>query len=83
MDPLEIIATSSAEGLMKNAGRGSNKKSAHPSQKKHSELDETIIRLIQLGTHDQLHLRRLKKRKLQLKDQITALNSNLIPDDIA
>ncbi|MEL0325236.1 MAG: DUF465 domain-containing protein [Rhodospirillales bacterium] len=53
------------------------------AKKKHSELDETIIRLIQLGTHDQLHLRRLKKRKLQLKDQITALNSNLIPDDIA
>ncbi|MGA0315537.1 MAG: YdcH family protein [Alphaproteobacteria bacterium] len=53
------------------------------AKKKHSELDETIIPLIQLGTHDQLHLRRLKKRKLQLKDQITALNSNLIPDDIA
>ena len=52
-------------------------------KKNHSELDETIIRLIQLGTHDQLHLQRLKKRKLQLKDQITALNSNLIPDDIA
>ena len=53
------------------------------AKKEHSELDETIIRLSQLGTRDQLHLQRLKKRKLQLKDQIASLNSNLIPDDIA
>ena len=53
------------------------------TKKEHSKLDETIIRLTQLGTHDQTHLRRLKKRKLQFKDQIAALNTNLITDDIA
>lgn len=53
------------------------------TKKKHSKLDETIIRLTQLGTHDLPYLRRLKKHKLQFKDQIAALNSNLITDDMA
>ena len=52
-------------------------------KKEHSKLGETIIRLTQPGTHDLPHLRRLKKRKLQFKNQIAALNSNLITDDIA
>lgn len=50
-------------------------------KKEHSELDATIIRLSQLEPHDQPQ--RLKRRKLRLKDQIAALYSNLIPDDIA
>ena len=32
---------------------------------------------------DQLHIKRLKKRKLALKDQITALEDQLLPDIIA
>jgi hypothetical protein len=46
----------------------------------HRELDELIERLAgDLGV-DQLYLRRLKKRKLQLKDTIAKLESDLIPD---
>lgn len=46
----------------------------------HRDLDEVITRLA-LDVHvDQLQLRRLKKRKLLLKDQITRLESELIPD---
>ena len=68
---------------MKNAGQGSNKKLDRAYQKKHSKQDEKIIRLTQLGSHYLPHLRRLKKRKFHFKDQIAALNSNLITDDIA
>ena len=51
-------------------------------KKEHSKLDQTIIRLTELGTYDLLHLLRLKKRKLQLIGQIRALNFNLITDEI-
>jgi hypothetical protein len=46
----------------------------------HRDLDEVITRL-SLDIHiDELQLRRLKKRKLALKDQIMKLESQLIPD---
>src|SRR5215469_13186873 len=46
----------------------------------HRDLDEVISRL-SLDLHvDQLQLKRLKKRKLLLKDQIARLESQLIPD---
>ncbi|MBW4050322.1 MAG: YdcH family protein [Proteobacteria bacterium] len=46
----------------------------------HRDLDEVIMRLA-LDMHiDELQLKRLKKRKLMLKDQITRLESELIPD---
>ena len=49
----------------------------------HRDLDEVIDRLIERAPFDQLQLQRLKKRKLGLKDQITKLESKLIPDIIA
>ena len=46
----------------------------------HRDLDEVIARL-SLDIHvDELQLKRLKKRKLMLKDQILMLESQLIPD---
>ncbi len=46
----------------------------------HRDLDEVIARL-SLDIHiDELQLKRLKKRKLALKDQILLLESQLIPD---
>lgn len=46
----------------------------------HRDLDEVIQRLSQSPTTDELLLRRLKKRKLQLKDFIAKIESKLIPD---
>jgi hypothetical protein len=46
----------------------------------HRDLDAVIDLLISDGHHDQLQLRRLKKRKLQLKDHITLLKMQLVPD---
>ena len=46
----------------------------------HRDLDEVIARL-SLDIHsDEVQLRRLKKRKLVLKDQIARLESQAIPD---
>jgi len=49
----------------------------------HGDLNDIIDRLVEDPTQDQLQLRRLKKRKLLLKDQITRLQARLIPDIIA
>ena len=47
------------------------------------DLDEAIGALEQTGRPDALMLRRLKKQKLALKDQIVKLEDQLIPDIIA
>jgi hypothetical protein len=46
----------------------------------HRDLDDVISRLTMDLYVDELQLRRLKKRKLLLKDQIARLESELIPD---
>jgi len=46
----------------------------------HRDLDEIIGRLSADPVRDELQIRRLKKRKLLLKDQITQLESQLVPD---
>jgi hypothetical protein len=46
----------------------------------HRDLDEAIARLADLPNRDDLLLTRLKKRKLQLKDQILQLKMLLVPD---
>lgn len=46
----------------------------------HRDLDIAIQKLEEEPFYDQLLLRRMKKRKLQLKDSIARLQSMLIPD---
>lgn len=46
----------------------------------HRDLDVAIDRLADTVSIDDLQLRRLKKRKLQLKDQIIQLKMQLVPD---
>lgn len=46
----------------------------------HRDLDDIINRLQMELYVDELQPRRLKKRKLMLKDQIARLESELIPD---
>jgi hypothetical protein len=46
----------------------------------HQDLDQVISRLAVDPQVDQIMLRRLKKRKLLLKDMITQLESDRIPD---
>lgn len=49
-------------------------------RQEHRDLDQVIDRLHQDPVCDQLLLRRLKLKKLRLKDQLTRLESALIPD---
>ena len=49
-------------------------------REEHRDLDLAIGRMIQDPWQDQLQMRRMKKRKLKLKDWIAGLESKLIPD---
>lgn len=49
----------------------------------HRDLDEVIARLTSDPSPDELQLRRLKKRKLWLKDEITRLQMQITPDILA
>ena len=46
----------------------------------HRDLDDAIGRLAASIEADDLAIKRLKKRKLRIKDMIAALESRLIPD---
>lgn len=49
----------------------------------HRDLDDAILALAQRPMPDMVQLARLKKKKLQLRDDIIRLESELLPDIIA
>ncbi|HEY4266472.1 MAG TPA: DUF465 domain-containing protein [Micropepsaceae bacterium] len=49
-------------------------------RQEHGDLDAAIAAVAGSARCDQLQLTRLKKRKLQLKDQITQIEDSLLPD---
>jgi hypothetical protein len=49
-------------------------------QIEHRDLDDVIGRLSMDPSPDELQIRRLKKRKLALKDEITLLQMHITPD---
>lgn len=52
-------------------------------REEHRDLDDAIAQLVDAPTEDELLLRRLKKRKLQLKDRIAILERMAQPDEPA
>jgi hypothetical protein len=49
----------------------------------HRDLDAAIAAMVALGTGDTIQIQRLKKRKLALKDRISFLEDQIVPDIIA
>ena len=52
-------------------------------KQEHRDLDSAINALEESGRADQLQLKRLKKKKLFLKDEIARIEDQLLPDIIA
>ena len=52
-------------------------------RREHRDLDDSITALIESGRNNHIQIQRLKKKKLTLRDRITTLEDNLIPDIIA
>jgi hypothetical protein len=55
----------------------------HELRVEHRDLDEAIERLESTPPHDELLLRRLKKRKLSLKDKVSQIERLIEPDILA
>ena len=49
----------------------------------HRDLDQLIEQLVRDPRFEELHIKRLKKRKLQIKDELAKLEDQLIPDILA
>jgi hypothetical protein len=49
----------------------------------HRDLDDAIEVMIATGAFEELKIKRMKRRKLQLKDDIARLENTLIPDILA
>ncbi|MEQ1687813.1 MAG: DUF465 domain-containing protein [Sphingopyxis sp.] len=49
----------------------------------HRDLDTAISALNHAGTPDQMAIARLKKRKLRLRDEISWIEDQMVPDIIA
>lgn len=52
-------------------------------KQEHRDLDSAIVALQEMTPSDQLQIKRLKKKKLALKDRISMLEDQLTPDIIA
>ena len=65
---------------MKSDDTSETKQLLSELREEHRDLDLAINRMAMDPWQDQLRLRRLKKRKLKLKDWIARLESKLIPD---
>ncbi|WP_108658602.1 YdcH family protein [Acuticoccus kandeliae] len=52
-------------------------------RQEHRDLDAAVAALEASGSTDLLQIKRLKKRKLQLKDEIRLLADRVLPDIIA
>lgn len=52
----------------------------HELRREHRDLDMAIDRLVAYPRADELAIKRLKKRKLRIKDMVAYLENQLIPD---
>lgn len=52
-------------------------------KQEHRDLDAAIEAMLHLPDYDRLRVQRMKKRKLQLKDEIGRIEDQLFPDIIA
>jgi hypothetical protein len=78
-----VIITPNSPGMAMDLDIEALKAKLAALKTEHRDLDEAIARLAARAPVDQLELQRLKKRKLLLKDQITKIESELLPDIIA
>ena len=74
------LLTYSAQGYLRRVEQAEIKRWIEALDLEHRDLDEVIAHLVDTAHHDSMRIQRLKKRKLKLKDMLTKLHSELIPD---
>ncbi len=79
-DETDRPAAGSIKGKLMSAEPPSIQSRLMALRQEHRDLDHAISLLAESPSTDQLQLRRMKKRKLRLRDQIAYWESKLIPD---
>ncbi len=69
--------------MNESADRETLERQLEELKSEHRDLDDVIARIAEEAPFNQLQVQRLKKRKLQLKDQMAKIESLLLPDIIA
>jgi hypothetical protein len=77
-----LVRVVSSEPQIPEEERSIRQKLAQLRQE-HRDLDASIDALMASGNPDQLQLTRMKKRKLSLRDLISKIEDELLPDIIA
>lgn len=77
------LTSSNDDGPADDAAQAALKAKLAALEEEHRELDQAIVAMEERMPYDRLTIQRLKKRKLGLKDQITALHARILPDIIA
>ena len=80
---LSLVGGAGAHGPATSPGQDKGVHKLDDLKQLHRDLDEAIAAMTAEGAHNQLELSRLKKRKLMLRDQITKLEDEIVPDIIA
>lgn len=72
-----------ADQELTEAERAEIRREVERLREEHRDLDAAIEALDRVGAADRLQLQRLKKKKLALRDKLTAYEDMLTPDIIA
>jgi hypothetical protein len=72
-----------ADQELSEAERAEIRREVERLREEHRDLDTAIEALDRVGAADRLQMQRLKKRKLALRDKLTAYEDMLTPDIIA
>jgi hypothetical protein len=84
LDRVRIIrASGMADQELSEAERAEIRRELERLREEHRDLDAAIEALDRVGATDRLQMQRLKKRKLALRDKLTAYEDMLTPDIIA
>ena len=81
--PIRIRHQRQRRGIQGSVTEAELRKRLEHLRIEHRDLDAAINALSDTASTDQLQIARLKKRKLQLRDQIGMIEDQLIPDIIA
>jgi hypothetical protein len=80
---INVFCLGVARGMFGDLDEGALRTKLVELKREHRALDDEVRALQEFGVLDQLKIMRLKRRKLQLKDQIFAIEDALNPDIIA
>lgn len=80
---MDVLVAAWGEAFMESDRQRELRELLVQLREEHRAIDAEIVAMGDAANADQLNIQRLKRRKLRLKDQIAAVEDQLLPDIIA